>query len=121
MITTSASAARATTASRISAAVRHADHLDAGGRLRAAVGPLISDDRVRRGCAAAAASAYPIFPLERLPMKRTGSSASRVGPAVTMTRLAAAADLTARGPALPRATMSAGSASRPLPIQPQAR
>src|ERR1700730_12524161 len=32
---------------------------------------------------AASAIAYPIFPEERLLMKRTGSIASRVGPAVT--------------------------------------
>ena len=36
--------------------------------------------------AASAASAKPIFPDERLPRKRTGSSASKVGPAVTSTR-----------------------------------
>src|SRR5436190_20973688 len=32
---------------------------------------------------AASATAYPIFPEERLLIKRTGSIASRVGPAVT--------------------------------------
>ena len=36
---------------------------------------------------AAAATAYPIFPLDALVRKRTGSKYSRVGPAVIRTRI----------------------------------
>ena len=38
-------------------------------------------------CIATLASAYPILPVERLEIKRTGSIASTVGPAVTSTFL----------------------------------
>ena len=74
--------------------------------------------------AAAAAIAAPIFPDERLPRKRTASTASRVPPAVTTTWRP---DMSLPPPAAQRpagaavsATMSAGSISRPDPIQPQA-
>ncbi len=48
------------------------------------VGPLTRTTRAPAS-AAASATAYPIFPELKLLMKRTGSSASRVAPAVTMT------------------------------------
>ena len=74
--------------------------------------------------AAAAASANPILPDERLPRKRTSSTASWVGPAVTTTRRPAS-ELAVPRPARPArpsaaATISAGSTRRPAPIQPQA-
>ena len=48
------------------------------------VGPLIRTTSAPRANAASA-SAYPMRPLERLVSTRTGSSGSRVGPAVTTT------------------------------------
>ena len=70
--------------------------------------------------AASSASAWPCLPDERLPMKRTGSIASRVPPAVTSTcrprEIAWRQD--GRSTA---ATMSLGSARRPAPTSPPAR
>ncbi len=48
-----------------------------------APGPLIRVTFAPASCAAVAI-AYPIFPELRLPIKRTGSIASKVGPAVTI-------------------------------------
>ncbi len=67
---------------------------------------------------AARANAYPCLPEERLPRNRTGSSGSRVPPAVTTTcRPARSASAPPRASAR-RATakISAGSGSRPLPV-----
>ena len=55
----------------------------AGGSID--VGPATSVTAAPRR-AASAATANPIRPLDRLPMKRTGSRSSKVGPAVTSTR-----------------------------------
>ena len=88
---------------------------------------------------AASARATPIFPVERLPMKRTGSIGSRVPPAVTtMRRPARSASRTAwsrtggraaasgaRTALFPTAattasTIRSSSASRPIPDWPEA-
>ena len=87
---------------------------------------------------AAAAIAAPIRPVERLPMKRTGSMASRVPPAVTTTwrparsasrgaatsggRAAGSGLRTGRSPtaATTASTISGRSASRPTPAWPDA-
>ena len=69
---------------------------------------------------AASASAKPIFPLESLVRKRTGSSRSRVAPAVTSTFSPARSFSPARiSPIF--STISAGSLIRPAPSSPQAR
>src|SRR5690606_36981423 len=73
------------TASCISAAVVTRSTVTPGGE-SSAVGPLTNVTRAPR-CAASRAIAYPIFPEDRLLRYRTGSTASRVGPAVTSTCL----------------------------------
>ena len=88
MITTSASAAAALRRLLPArASIRHVDTLDA--EPAAATSRLRGDERRprHRERAAARASATPCLPLERLPMKRTGSSGSRVPPAVTRIRV----------------------------------
>lgn len=67
---------------------------------------------------AASATAKPIFPELRLPMKRTGSRSSKVGPALTSTRRPASSGGAAG--AASAATISTGSAMRPAPSSPQA-
>ena len=103
------------TASRICSAL-DVDPLDArGSRQRHRAGHQVTD---APSATSAAASANPILPELRLPRKRTGSSASRVGPAVNNTRLPAR-----RPPArfAPRASwISAGSSILPGPTSPQA-
>jgi hypothetical protein len=66
---------------------------------------------------AAAATAYPILPLDRLLTNRTGSMASRVGPAVTSTFTRSARGQRAGDVAH---TMSSSAARRPAPVSPQA-
>src|SRR5512145_1783992 len=61
-----------------------------------ALGPETRCTRAPRR-AAAAASAYPMRPLERLPTKRTGSMASHVPAAVTSTSKSASARDSLRG------------------------
>ena len=68
---------------------------------------------------AAAAIAAPILPLERLPTNRAGSIASCVGPAVTTMRLPVRSWRDSTCAAASR--ISAGSASRPGPVQRHAR
>ena len=83
------------------------------------VGPMTSRTRAPRA-SASAATAKPMRPVDRLPRYRTGSRSSQVGPAVTST-----VRPTNRPSGLSSwrlaATISAGSASLPLPIQPHAR
>ena len=65
---------------------------------------------------AAAASATPILPLLWFEMNRTGSIASRVGPAVTSTRLPASARVAARAGGRHARRWSSGSGMRPGPL-----
>ena len=58
-------------------------------------------------------------PLERLPMKRTGSIGSRVPPAVTSTRSPSQAPPRAGSAASTSASSRAGSGSRPAPYSPR--
>ena len=94
--------------------------------------------RARPRSSAASAIAAPIFPVERLPMKRTGSIASRVPPAVTTTwrpaRSASRAGATSGGraagsgartgrsamAATTASTIAGSSARRPTPDCPEA-
>ncbi len=69
--------------------------------------------------AAAAARAIPIRPLERLPMKRTGSIGSRVPPAVTRTRNPSQGFSPAGSAASTRASSCPGSGRRPRPYSPR--
>ena len=100
------------TASCISSAVSTAHDLDAGGDRP--VGGGDQHDRARPAPRATSAIAWPIFPDDRLPTKRTGSIGSRVPPAVTSTvrpdsgPASDAEELRARA-----STMRSGSASRP--------
>jgi hypothetical protein len=106
------------TARCISAAVRTRTTATTGG-MATEVGPVTSVTSAPRA-ARSPAIAMPIFPLERLPMKRTGSNDSCVGPAVTTIRR----PVSDRGRDKTRSaasTTASGSASRPLPIQPHAR
>ena len=68
--------------------------------------------------AAAAAMAWPCLPDERLAMKRTGSIGSLVGPDVTSMRLPASGPAR-RIIASTAATISSGSAMRPMPASPR--
>ena len=70
---------------------------------------------------AASASAYAIFPELRLLINRTGSIASRVGPAVIITRRPASGrpSETRVGP-ITAAAIASGSNMRPSPTSPQA-
>ena len=79
----SAAGACSWTARSISRAVATSIRLTPGG-VGSATGPATRIVRAPRR-AASAASAKPILPLERLPRKRTGSTGSWVGPAVTST------------------------------------
>ena len=72
-----------------------------------------------RASAAAAARAMPIRPLERLPMKRTGSIGSRVPPAVTSTRRPSQGRSPAGRAASTLASSSSGSGRRPRPNSPR--
>jgi len=83
-----------------------------------ATGPAISDTSAPIA-AAAAATAKPILPELRLPMKRTGSISSNVGPAVISTRTPASMALARIWPANAD-TSSSGSSRRPGPTSPQA-
>ena len=68
---------------------------------------------------AASAMAAPIFPDDRLPMNRTGSSGSRVPPALTTTwRPSRSPERTNRRSIA--STIVGGSASRPMPVSPEA-
>ena len=67
---------------------------------------------------ASSASATPMRPDERLPTKRTASTASRVPPAVTSTRLPASDG--GASSCSTRAAISSGSAIRPTPHSPSA-
>ena len=67
---------------------------------------------------AAWATAAPICPELRLLIKRTGSMASRVGPAVT-SRRAPFSSLVAKDSAI-AASSASGSSMRPGPVSPQA-
>ena len=58
-------------------------------------------------------------PLERLPMKRTGSIGSRVPPAVTRTRRPSQGRSPAGSTASTRSSRRAGSGSRPRPCSPR--
>ena len=68
---------------------------------------------------AASAIATPIFPLERLPMKRTGSIGSRVPPALTTTRTPSRSPARANSRST-ASTIVGGSARRPTPVRPLA-
>ena len=77
-------------------------------------------DQVTRAprAAATAAIANPILPLLRLPMKRTGSMSSKVGPALTTRCLPASDALMRAPPARPRSRQARPSArdrTRPRP------
>ena len=67
---------------------------------------------------AAAASSYPIRPVEWLVTNRTGSIASRVGPAVTSRRTPSRSRSVSAARTASKST--AGSGSRPRPVSPQA-
>ena len=86
----------------------------AGGASSALVISTTSAPRSR----AASATAWPIFPVERLPMKRTGSAGSRVPPAVTAMRTPARSPYSRPLRAFTWATTAAGSISRPAPTSP---
>ena len=68
--------------------------------------------------AAARAMANPILPLDRLVMPRTGSSASKVGPAVTST--CRPCSTLGWKKAMTASRSSSGSSIRPSPVSPQA-
>ena len=68
---------------------------------------------------APSASASPIRPLERLPMKRTESIGSRVPPAVTSTRSPSQDPRAAGRSASTSASSRSGDGSRPTPISPR--
>ena len=82
------------------------------------VGPLTSVT-LAPAPAAASASAYPMRPELWLLMKRTGSSGSRVGPAVTSTPSPSSSPL-ARRRSVTIPAMRAGSSILPGPISPHA-
>ncbi len=116
MTTASASAAAASTASRSSSAVPTGTTSTPAGSGRAAFA--VTSVTLAPRAAAVRASAYPCLPEERLPRNRTGSSGSRVPPALTTTWRPARS-----GPAAPRASTrrqisnsSPGSGSLPLPV-----
>ena len=71
---------------------------------------------------AAAAIAYPIFPLDRLPIYLTGSIFSCVPPAVTRTVLPTNLPVPSRecNSSVNQLTMSSGDGSLPTPVTPQA-
>ena len=79
---------------------------------------------IRMTCApradAISASAWPIFPLDRLPMKRTGSIISRVPPAV-IRMVSSARSWVRRSIAITAAAIVSTAAKRPVPVMPQAR
>src|SRR3546814_9039502 len=66
------------------------DALPISSGVASVTGPATSTTSAPRR-AAAAATAKPILPLLRLPMKRTGSMSSKVGPALTTMRRPASA------------------------------
>ena len=68
---------------------------------------------------AASAMAVPILPLDRLPMKRTGSMGSRVPPALTTTLSPSRSPARSKSRSTASA-MVAGSARRPIPVRPEA-
>ncbi len=114
MTATSTPAARSQTASAISWAVSTVISAARGGAGRLEVETSVTS---APRAAASAAIAYPIFPEERLPMKRTGSIGSRVPPAVTSTFQPSSGRARSRAAA---STISAGSAIRPTPSSPPA-
>ena len=83
------------------------------------VRPLMSTTSAPRR-ASASAMAYPILPVEWFEMNRTGSMASMVAPAVTLRRLPRRLFFFSERRASTNATMSVGSAMRPLPESPLA-
>ena len=118
MRSTSASPISASTASRISD-VRSTRTRRAPGGGASDTGPLTRTTSAPRR-AASRARAYPIFPELRFERNRTGSTGSRVGPAVTRTRRPSSERETTPASRIARA-MRAGGASRPGPTSPQAR
>ena len=72
-----------------------------------------------RGAPRRAARAMPMRPLERLPMKRTGSIGSRVPPAVTSTRRPSQGRSPVGSAASTRASRRSGSGRRPRPNSPR--
>jgi hypothetical protein len=117
MMTVSLQENRLMTALRISSAVVTGHNSTPAGGVRA-VGPETSRTSAPRACAASA-SAYPIFPEDRLEMNRTGSMASCVGPAEMSRRRP---DQSRRGWSVAWSTerIRASSASRPCPERPEA-
>src|SRR6185436_19030117 len=116
MITRSAAGTISWRAASISRAVLTSTRSTPGGVGRW-TGPATSTTRAPRR-AASAARENPILPLERLPRKRTGSTGSKVGPAVTTTVRPV------RGPgraaSSTAAAISSGSAILPRPTSPEA-
>src|SRR5688500_1753168 len=109
-------AARRTASRMLCAVVASTTDMPRGGVTL--IAPAISVTDAPRSRAPSAMAA-PILPEERLPMKRTGSSGSRVPPAVTTTcspsRSPARANRCSTA-----STMVGGSASRPMPVSPDA-
>ena len=68
---------------------------------------------------ARSATARPIRPLERLPMKRTGSIGSRVPPAVTSTRRPSHSPVGPGSAASTASSSCSGAGSRPAPHSPR--
>ena len=104
------------TASNICCALTTSMRVTWGG-VGSDTGPATSMTSAPASCAARA-SAKPILPLDRLVMPRTGSMASKVGPAVISTRLPASR--LGWKKAISSSRSSAGSSMRPSPTSPQA-
>ena len=113
MTTTSAPTAALVTASCRSSAVSTGTTATPGGTLARMVAATRVTSAPR--AAATSAKAAPCFPDERLPRNRTGSSGSRVPPAVTTTRRPPSDWLVATT-ARHAAYSSSGSGSRPGPL-----
>ena len=117
-MTTSLPSARESTASHSSAQETMGTNSTPAGAGRE-TGPETSVTVAPRS-RAASAMAKPILPVERLVRKRTGSSISRVGPAVMSRRRPAKSCLGQRTSSM-ACRMAAGSSMRPTSSSPQAR
>ena len=117
MIRMSAAGAARSTASRMAAAVVASCTVTPRGAVTLMV-PAIRVTLAPRS-RAASAMATPILPLLRLPMKRTGSSGSRVPPALTTTCSPSRSPARAKRRST-ASTMLDGSARRPTPVRPDA-
>ncbi len=113
---TSCSGASGSTASNICCALTTSMRVTPRGVARC-TGPATSVT-IAPASAAARASAKPIFPLDRLVMPRTGSIASKVGPAVSSTFLPSSAF--GWKCATSSASSSSASSMRPSPTSPHA-